>query len=408
MNIYQRQLQVKQTQINYLLELTEAINSNAKVPVLFRMYREFLEDKLQIKRMVFFAIEGDLCVCKTYIGIHPSQTQVDLKSELSRYTKPSSIQSDHSSFLGNFDMIIPCHHKDQSIAYVLISNPEINDEYMNNIKFISTITNIISVAIENKRLFKSQVKQGILAKEMELANNMQRSLTPPNQPKTAYYEVASFYQPHLEVGGDYFDFVHTAEDRFVFCIGDITGKGLAAALLMANLQAYFQTLVKVHSNLVPFIEELNTNMLRSTKGEKFVTFFIGVYDFKTQKLQYINSGHNPPLLFLNNKITELTKGSTLLGMFDSLPSIQMGEVEIDAEATILLYTDGLSDLRNEHGDYIPVGRSKVYLRRNAHLSTKAFIEKLMEGVNNFRGEAEFPDDLTILCCKLFPQQKHEA
>ena len=218
MNRYQRQLQVKQTQINYLLELTEAINSNAKIPVLFRMYREFLEDKLQIKRMAFFSIEEGDPMCKTYIGIRPDEIQDDLYTELFKYTKASTIAEPHSAFLGQFDLIIPCQHKEMPIAFVLISNPEINDEFMNNIKFISTITNIISVAIENKRLFKSQVKQGIMAKEMELANNMQRSLTPPNHPKTAHYEISSYYQPHLEVGGDYFDFVQTEGKHLVFCI----------------------------------------------------------------------------------------------------------------------------------------------------------------------------------------------
>ena len=404
MNRYQRQLQVKQTQINYLLELTEAINSNAKIPVLFRMYREFLEDKLLIKKMAFFSIEDGEPYCKTYIGIKPDEIQDDLYLELFKYNKASTIEEPHSAFLGQFDLIIPCHHKNTPIAFVLISNPEINDEFMNNIKFISTITNIISVAIENKRLFKSQVKQGILAKEMELANNMQRSLTPPNHPKTKHYEISSYYQPHLEVGGDYFDFVQTKGNHLVFCIGDITGKGLAAALLMANLQAYFQTLVKVHTDLKHFVTELNEDMLRSTKGEKFVTFFMGVYNLETQMLQYVNCGHNPPLIFHKNKINELTKGCTLLGMFEKLPSIEVGEVKIEEDATILLYTDGLSDLRNERGDYLPVGRSKVYLKQNSHLNTKEFIDKLMEGVNDFRGEAEFPDDLTILCCKIFAQQ----
>jgi sigma-B regulation protein RsbU (phosphoserine phosphatase) len=170
---------------------------------------------------------------------------------------------------------------------------------------------------------------------------------------------------------------------------------------MANLQAYFQTLVKHHTDLKDFIIELNEDMLRSTKGEKFVTFFIGVYNLNTKLLQFVNSGHNPPLLFHQNKIQELHKGSTLLGMFKELPSIEVGQVQIEADATILLYTDGLSDLRNEAGDMIPIGRSKIYLKQNAHLNTKEFIDRLMLGVNEFRGEAEFPDDLTILCIKLF-------
>lgn len=401
MNNYQRQLQVKQTQINYLLELTEAINSNVKIPVLFRMYREFLEDKLCIQRMAFFSIEEGDAVCKTYIGVDPQDASEELIHDLLQFKKPGVIEGPTAGFLGQFDMVIPCQHKNQPIAFVLISNPEINDEFMNNIKFVSTITNVLSVAIENKRLFKSQIKQGIISKEMELANNMQRSLTPPNQPKTEHYEISSYYQPHLEVGGDYFDFVQTEGEHLVFCIGDITGKGLAAALLMANLQAYFQTLVKHHTDLKDFIIELNEDMLRSTKGEKFVTFFIGVYNLNTKVLQFVNSGHNPPLLFHQNKIQELHKGSTLLGMFKELPSIEVGQVQIEADATILLYTDGLSDLRNEAGDMIPIGRSKVYLKQNAHLNTKEFIDRLMLGVNEFRGEAEFPDDLTILCIKLF-------
>ena len=120
MNNYQRQLQVKQTQINYLLELTEAINSNVKIPVLFRMYREFLEDKLCIQRMAFFSIEEGDAVCKTYIGVDPQNANEELIHDLLKFKKPSVIEGPSAGFLGQFDMVIPCQHKNQPIAFVLI------------------------------------------------------------------------------------------------------------------------------------------------------------------------------------------------------------------------------------------------------------------------------------------------
>lgn len=236
---------------------------------------------------------------------------------------------------------------------------------------------------------------------MELASEMQRTLIPRQLPNCCHYQLASIYKPHMLVGGDYFDFIELDNNKFIFCIGDITGKGVAAALLMANFQAYFHTLIKEKSNLKEFVESLNTLVLRSTRAEKFLTFFVGEYDRDAGVLRYVNAGHNPPVMAQRNQLTRLKTGCTILGIFDELPEVEVGEIQIDAETMILLFTDGLTDIQNAKGEYLDEATGFQFVLDNAHLSAEAFNAKLTEQIEAFMGTQGYPDDFTVLTCKIF-------
>jgi sigma-B regulation protein RsbU (phosphoserine phosphatase) len=139
-----------------------------------------------------------------------------------------------------------------------------------------------------------------------------------------------------------------------------------------------------------------------TKGEKFITLFLGVYNHKTRKLRYINAGHNPPLLVNGGgNITELDKGCTLLGMFEELPTVKIGEVVMDKDAVLINYTDGLIDFENTSEEFFSLERVESFLSTNYQLGMADFNKKLLDYVSDFKGEALFIDDITILSCR-FP------
>jgi len=235
---------------------------------------------------------------------------------------------------------------------------------------------------------------------MELASEMQKMLVARHLPKTKQFELSSIYKPKLGVGGDYYDCIELDEENVVFCVADISGKGVAAALLMANFQAIFHTLICERKPMDIFINELNTHLYRTTGGDKFLTLFVAVYNKKTHQLKYVNAGHNPPILVREGEAMELDKGCPILGGLSKLPSVEVGEVDLIHDCTLCTFTDGLTDTQNEAKDYFTQEMILDFTIQNAALDAEAFNTKLFSVIDAFKFEEDYPDDLTVLTCKI--------
>ena len=385
----ERDLHLKQLQINRLLNITQAINNNVSAKDLYAMYNSFLSWEMGVKKMALFVNQNSLWQCISSIGISEELLKMDITDRLPQYERLKNIEETHP-LISEFDIVIPVLHKKSPIAYTFIGGFNRDDDMYNKVQFITTITNIIAVAIENKRLFKRQLEQERLKREMELASDMQHMLIPSELPQSDGYELASIYKPHLGVGGDYFDVVEFSDDKFAFCIADISGKGIAAALLMANFQANFHSLINQRKELDTFVKEINQSLFRITKGDKFLTFFIGEFDKKKRTLKYVNAGHNPPVVIMANEVFMLDKGSTILGSFTELPSVEVGHLVINDEALILTYTDGLTDIQNEEEHYFNEDILKKFVLANHQLSALDFNSKLMDEIELFKGDRQYP------------------
>lgn len=395
------ELHLKQLQINRLLNITQAINNNLPAEELFNMYNSFLSWEMGVKKMALYISNEGKWTCASYIGIKKALTEKEIDQELSNYDRLRNLDDSDHPLIREFDVVVPVLHKELPIAYAFIGGFDENDDMYNKVQFIITITNVIAVAIENKRLFKKQIEQTRLKREMELAGEMQQLLIPSELPCCGDYELDSIYMPHFGIGGDYFDCIQFEDGNLAFCVGDISGKGLAAALLMANFQANFHSLINRRTDLMDFIVDLNQAVLRITNGDRFITFFVAEFDLKTRKLSYINAGHNPPILVMDQKQHYLNKGCTILGSFVDLPEIEIGEVQINGEAMILSFTDGLTDLKNDAGEFLSDQMVYDFVRENYQLAAKEFNKKLMESIELFKETQNYPDDFTVLTCKIF-------
>ena len=400
----ERKLSLKQLQINRLLSITQSVNNNASAEELFKMYGSFLSLEMNVDRVALFFRQEDTWSCTSLVNVDRAVVEGFDYAELERFERPQNLGAGESDFYDAFDVVIPVRHKQQPLAYAFIGGLHEDDDLYNAVQFITTVTNIIAVAIENKRLFKRQLEQERLTREMELAAAMQRTLIPKQLPDGSKgYEMSSVYMPKLDVGGDYYDYVELEAGTFAFCVGDISGKGVAAALLMSNFQALFHSLYKYSDDLASFIRTINTEMVRITKGEKFITFFIAEYNLATQMLYYVCAGHNPPVLVMNDHIQRLDKGCTLLGCFDELPSVEVGNLHIQNEALILTFTDGLTDLQNLEGEYLDDNYSTDFVKQHYQLSAANFNALLMKSIETFTGGGpeSYPDDFTVLTCKIY-------
>jgi sigma-B regulation protein RsbU (phosphoserine phosphatase) len=229
---------------------------------------------------------------------------------------------------------------------------------------------------------------------------MQNMLVPSSLPNNEKIEAAAYYKPHKNIGGDYYDFVTISEDEVAFCISDISGKGIPAALLMANFQANLRTLITRKYPLPQFIDILNTKVLEITKGEKFITLFIATYNYKTRILTYVNAGHNPCILYDKGEVQLLDLGCTILGMFDTLPYVNFGEVKISPDSMIVLYTDGLSEAANNEGKLFEVEGLVEYLQGHSTLELKDFNNQLLDTVIAYKQDTDFDDDITLLTLRI--------
>lgn len=399
----ERQVQVQKLQIESLLEVTKAINNNFSTEALYRIFGFMLSSQLGVDEYVLFIKKekwetiniSDLDLTKidgmeVEKDLYPFHDSTELKKENWPYDF--------------FDYVIPVYHKSNPLAFCLIGDIKLfeNDNVNEKIKLIQTILNIITVAVENKRLFKREIEQEKFHKELELAAKMQNLLIPESLPKNHAVEMNGIYMPHTTIGGDYYDTVQINDEEYIFAIADISGKGIAAALLMANFQAILHTLINEDYSLKRIITKLNSRVLQITKGDKFITFFLAKYNESNRHLQYINAGHNPSLLIApDGHVETLENGSTILGMFDELPHVISGNITVPEGALLVNYTDGLIDLQNNNGELFEMERLTDFSIENRELEPAIFNEKLVAYIKEFKQETPYVDDVSLLTARFF-------
>jgi sigma-B regulation protein RsbU (phosphoserine phosphatase) len=182
-------------------------------------------------------------------------------------------------------------------------------------------------------------------------------------------------------------------------MADVSGKGIAAALLMSNIQATLHSLINYTHNLKDITIELNKRVIDNTKSEKFVSLFIAKLNTKSQQFSYINAGHNPPIMFYENRFTELNKGCTILGINQTL-KIEVATFDYSSIFTLVCYTDGLTDTFNPANEQLSVENVKEIIQNNHTKDPEELNEIIISFAEEFKAENEFTDDIALLTLKV--------
>ncbi len=403
-----RRLEQTTFKLRALLNITLAINENLSQEELLKSYTDLLHEDLNIGKLLLFKY-GEEWQCILNKGYEEEFLEkIDIEQDLLRYDEISFEWEDgKNSGIGKYDIIVPVLHHGKPIAYVIIG--DINEEVegvspiIKHLNFIQTLSNIIIVAIENMRLFNESLHQEAMRKELELASKMQSMLIPTEGvlPQNDKVSMTAFYHPHLEVGGDYYDYIVLNKDEIGFCISDVSGKGISAALLMSNFQANLRAMFTHEISLPALVEKLNDRVINSANGEKFITLFVAKYNFKTRELEYINAGHNQPLMYRKdiNELTFLDKGCVGIGMLDEIPMIRKGSVTIEGPAKILCYTDGLVELLDGKGVSFGTGEIEECIINNKPMAEN--LETIIKKQGILDGSAAIFDDISMLAIELF-------
>jgi len=389
---------LKELELNSLLEITQAINNNLPEDSLYKIYDFTIRANLNIRKLALYVLDDDWD-CKVNFGTEHNFKTVPFDESFLGSEKIVALKNRGGSPFGEFRVIIPIAHKDRKLAFVFISGyDEVSGEEINT-NFIQALSNIIIVAIENKKLARKQLEQEMIRRELKIAKNVQEFLFPKRLPSGNGIEVSAFYQPHHSIGGDYYDFIKISDHQFLFCIADVSGKGIPAAILMSNFQASLRTLSRRTSLLQDIINELNYLVMSNAEGQHFITFFVAIYDTDSNRLKYVNSGHNPPFLIRDNRSFELLEeGTTVLGAFNDLPFLNVGIIEDLDKFLVCTFTDGLTEIRNNEGEEFGTHKLPEVVEQNLVTSPAQLNEAIIKSMKKFKGENSFVDDITLFTC----------
>ncbi len=405
------ELRHEKWKVKSLLQLTQAINNNFSRSQLLHIYETILKNRPSIGRFLLFTVSGDYQKAEFSQGLSPDEIKSATNGNLFYLGNFSDevryVPQSDSLF---YNLIIPSHHKGKTLALLLTETTfsryesgEPTEEEKAEADFLQTLTNVVFVALENKQLARENLQQEILKKEMELASELQAMLFPPDWPATkGGMEISAFHKTFTDVGGDYYDFFPISDSETAFCIADVSGKGVSAALLMSNFQAALRTLFRFEQDLGNLISQLNRQVDSASKGEKFITVFLGKYNKETRKLCYINCGHNPPLLVQNKHCLWLSEGVPGLGMLPELLNAKQAEIDIIPDSLLVCYTDGITECESKPGVYFGQENLKDIVLNNQTLGPEELNREIMMKLNSFAGDKnKFQDDAALLTCRFY-------
>jgi sigma-B regulation protein RsbU (phosphoserine phosphatase) len=266
-------------------------------------------------------------------------------------------------------------------------------------RLLAIIASESGQVIENARLAEKEKALLRMQEELRLAYEIQTNLLPKEAPLLPGYDIAGRSLPAKEVGGDYFDFLAVEENRLAFCLGDVSGKGLPAALLMANLQAAVRSQVVAETSLASCVQRANSLLFHNTSAEKFATLFFGFLDASGHVLHYCNAGHNHPFLIgREGQAQRLSMGGLALGCFETFP-FEKSQIALNRGDQLIVFSDGISEAINGAGEEFGESRLATLATSGSGLSAIALIDSVFAAVNEHARNQPQMDDMTLVVIK---------
>ncbi|NHZ85066.1 MAG: SpoIIE family protein phosphatase [Planctomycetia bacterium] len=269
----------------------------------------------------------------------------------------------------------------------------------NDQRMLSIIATQSAQAVENARLYDEEKSLKMIEEELNFATDIQTNLLPKVNPVINGFDIAGKSIPAKEVGGDYYDFIPIDENKNAICLGDISGKGMPAAMLMANLQATLRGQALFTSSAGECLTRANKLLYRSTDLQKFATLFYGILETTESIFHFSNAGHDPPFLINSNKeVTRLIKGGTVLGFLEDY-QFEEDFIKLNSNDTIVIYSDGITEALNEKSEEFGEDRLLAILKENIKSSADMIIEEVFYAIKKFVNDVSQSDDITIVVIK---------
>jgi phosphoserine phosphatase RsbU/P len=397
---------------NVLKDLSHDIMTTLDPPMLRSKVIKTLQESLSLETVELFhgSMEGRFAPFGT-----EAKSMFKAKDEwvqqLAEWNAPMSVEQlaahvkDEKSLDGirrmNAFLLIPLAYRERLVGVLLLGDKVTKTNFSTeDMTLLSVLSNQIAIAMENARLYNETIEKQRIEEDLQLAREIQRNLLPRFRPQGKRFELAGFNLPSREVGGDYYDFIPLSDDRIGIVIGDISGKGIPAAILMSNLQATFRISALHAKSTSEAMCLVNNQIIQTTSVEKFATLFYGVFDAKTRTLEYTNAGHNFPILWRPNRDFSLLKeGGLVIGVLKDAP-YQSVKIQLLPGELIVFYTDGVTEARNKAEEEYGEPRLVDAVSRCSDRPAEAILETILDSVTLFTDGDLESDDLTLVVMKV--------
>ena len=308
----------------------------------------------------------------------------------------SLIEQQIRSFLA-----VPLQTGDKVIGLIYLDAPKLVRDFVEeDLSLLTVMANIAAIRIEQSRLTEAEQEKKLLVQDLERAAEIQRRLLPGAAPRLAGFDIAGYNAPCRTVGGDYFDFLHYPDGYVGVFIGDVSGKGMSAALLMSSLQARVQVLFEARGGLAEQVVRLNRITAGNCLNECFVTLFAAILDPTTGRIVYCNAGHNPPLIVHKNDAVERLPATGLILGVKPDAEYEEGSCVLNQEDLLVLFSDGLTEACSVEADE-EFGEERLVelLKRERHKPAAEIIECIKQVLMSFTGSAPPADDITVVLAR---------
>jgi serine phosphatase RsbU (regulator of sigma subunit) len=276
------------------------------------------------------------------------------------------------------------------------SEATFGEEHLN---ILTTLASVASIRVENARLLEERFERERMERELELATEIQQTFQPSAPPVMDDYEFQGISFSCYEIGGDYYDFIALHNENMLIALGDVSGKGTAAALLMSSLHASIHSQVTAKTSLLDTVTSVNQYLVENTPTNRFVTLFIAELDPKSGILNYINAGHNPPIVGrADGRVEQLESGGFPLGLMPAA-EYEVGNVHLDSGDSLVIYSDGVSEANNLNEDEFGMERLTSVISKNIKASASGMRDKIESALSDFTQTAPANDDITLVIVK---------
>lgn len=304
------------------------------------------------------------------------------------------------------EMCVPIYDskKERAIGAFNMESDRENAFSKNDLERLTAFTEQVAIAIQNASLYREVTESRRIERDIEVAKEIQNAFLPKALPDLGDYEFAAICKPSQKVGGDFYDVHQFSNGKVGLAIGDVSGKGIPGAILMANLYAGYRTRLRTEDSISLMVENLNDLLVETTNSEKYTTFFYGELESGSSAFTYSNGGHNPPIVFHEDgTYEELTVGGPVIGALEESRYHEQ-QIKLLPGDLLLLYTDGLTEARDKGGHYYEVDRLIELVRqRNPNASAQEIMDLINRDVYTFSREEHLQDDVTIVLMRVKPK-----
>jgi sigma-B regulation protein RsbU (phosphoserine phosphatase) len=384
-----------------------------------RMTIDLVFQAIPAERGFLFLKEGEDLTCKIARGAHegalPTASQIQISRSITNkvINEGASVltsdamhdprfQSQNSVVLSQIRsvMAVPLASGEETFGMIYVDNPFHSRFKEEDLKVLTTIASVASIKIEHERLLDERLEKRRMEEELKVASEIQMRLQPVAPPKIDGWEMTGVSFPCREIGGDYYDFIKRKRDnRFVVAVGDVSGKGTGAALLMSSLHAAVRAQSQTRATISEVMGEINQYIYENSPSNKFLTLFYGELDPETAILTYSNGGHNTPILARRSgEIVRLDKGGMPIGMMQGV-GYEEDAIKFEPGDVLVIYSDGITESINERDEEFDDQRLIDVVRNNLNRSASGIRDRIDEALSRFVGTTAPVDDMTLMIIK---------